>query len=236
MARGELVPDDVVVAIVVRPDRPARRQARLHPRRLSAHRAAGRGARPDAGQSKGLRLDAVIELKVDPGHPGPPDREPGRADASPRRAAAGRRQSGGAQAAAGGLSRPRPRRWSPITRARARCGRSTAWPRSTDVTAAIGRALADAAFRPVAHPQGCRCPARPPRLRRQKGPGQGQERVQKHAAKAASRPRLPGQDGQGRAGGLRQAPQAGRQSGPPAGPPKRRKKAGNPRAARRLTK
>ena len=44
MARGELVPDDVVVAIVVRPDRPARRPERLHPGRLSAHRAAGRGA------------------------------------------------------------------------------------------------------------------------------------------------------------------------------------------------
>ena len=48
MARGELVPDEVVVAIVAdRIDQPDAQQ-RLHPRRLSAHRAAGRGARPDA--------------------------------------------------------------------------------------------------------------------------------------------------------------------------------------------
>ena len=64
MARGELVPDDVVVGIVAdRIDQPDARQ-RLHPRRLPAHRAAGRGARPHA-QEKGLKLDGVIELKVD---------------------------------------------------------------------------------------------------------------------------------------------------------------------------
>ena len=64
MARGELVPDEVVVAIVAdRIDQPDAQQ-RLHPRRLSAHRAAGGGARRHAGR-EGLELDAVIELKVD---------------------------------------------------------------------------------------------------------------------------------------------------------------------------
>ena len=44
MARGELVPDEVVVGDHRRAHRTAGRQAGLHPRRLSAHRGAGRGA------------------------------------------------------------------------------------------------------------------------------------------------------------------------------------------------
>ena len=52
MARGELVPDDVVVGDRAdRIDQPDATQ-RLHPRRLSAHRAAGRGARPHAGKRR----------------------------------------------------------------------------------------------------------------------------------------------------------------------------------------
>ena len=38
----------------------------LHPRRLSAHRRAGRGARRLLAE-RGLKLDAVIEIKVDEG-------------------------------------------------------------------------------------------------------------------------------------------------------------------------
>ena len=48
MARGELVPDEVVVAIVSDRIARARRPQRLHPRRLSAHGPAGGGARQDA--------------------------------------------------------------------------------------------------------------------------------------------------------------------------------------------
>ena len=49
MARGELCPDDIVVAIVAdRIDQPDAHE-RLHPRRLPAHGAAGRGAGPHAG-------------------------------------------------------------------------------------------------------------------------------------------------------------------------------------------
>jgi adenylate kinase len=36
---------------------------------------------------KGLRLDGVVALEVDSGHPGPPDRLPGRGDEGARRAA-----------------------------------------------------------------------------------------------------------------------------------------------------
>ena len=45
MARGELVPDEVVVGIIE--ERIAQPDAKpgFHPRRLSAHRRAGRGAR-----------------------------------------------------------------------------------------------------------------------------------------------------------------------------------------------
>ena len=39
--------------------------ARLHPGRLSAHGAAGRGARRACWPGAGMRIDAVIELKVD---------------------------------------------------------------------------------------------------------------------------------------------------------------------------
>ena len=67
MERGELVPDEVVVGIVAdRIEQPDAKNG-LHARRLSAHGAAGRGARPACWPSKGLKLDGVIELKVDEG-------------------------------------------------------------------------------------------------------------------------------------------------------------------------
>ena len=51
MDRGELVSDEIVIAIVA--DRIGEPDAaeRLHPRRLSAHRRAGRGARRDAART-----------------------------------------------------------------------------------------------------------------------------------------------------------------------------------------
>ena len=66
MARGDLVPDDVVVGDHRRPARRAGRRAGLRARRLSAHGEAGRGAGP-AARREGAGLDGVIELKVDEG-------------------------------------------------------------------------------------------------------------------------------------------------------------------------
>ena len=66
MARGELVPDDLVVAIVSdRIDEPDARNGFILDG-FPAHGAAGACARPHA-REKGLKLDAVIELKVDEG-------------------------------------------------------------------------------------------------------------------------------------------------------------------------
>ena len=65
MDRGELVPDDIVVAIIADRIDAAGREERLHPRRLSAHgrRRPRRSTR--MLREKGLKLDGVIELKVD---------------------------------------------------------------------------------------------------------------------------------------------------------------------------
>ena len=65
MDAGKLVSDEIMIALIAEPHRPARRRQGLHPRRLPAHRAAGRGARRHAGRATGSRLDQVIELKVD---------------------------------------------------------------------------------------------------------------------------------------------------------------------------
>ena len=80
MDRGELVPDDIVIARgrgALR--RPAAARARLRARRLPAHAAAGRGAR--AGRSTDHPLDLVIDLDV-------PDRDRPR----PHRGPAGLRE------------------------------------------------------------------------------------------------------------------------------------------------
>ena len=45
MDRGDLCPDDIVVAIIADRIDAAGREERLHPRRLPAHGRAGRGAR-----------------------------------------------------------------------------------------------------------------------------------------------------------------------------------------------
>ena len=55
MKAGQLVPDDVVVGIVGERLEPQGLCPRLPVRRLSAHGAAGRGARPDAGRAQTCR-------------------------------------------------------------------------------------------------------------------------------------------------------------------------------------
>src|SRR6185437_2947185 len=128
MARGELVPDDIVVAIVSdRIDEPDAHKGFIldgFPRTVPQAHALDRMLR-----EKGLKLAAVIELKVDEGIL--LDRierrvaetkargEPLRADDDPQ--------------VLHHVSWPtatRPRRSPPTTSCRTCCARSTAWPRS----------------------------------------------------------------------------------------------------------
>ena len=104
MERGELVPDEVVVAIVSdRIDQPdAKRGFMLDgfPRTVPQAEALDRML-----AEKGLKLDGGDRAQGRRGHPAPADRKAGRRDAGPGRKGAGRRQSGGAEEAARGLSR-----------------------------------------------------------------------------------------------------------------------------------
>ena len=110
---------------------------RLHPRRLPAHGAAGRGARPHARRRRASSSTRVIELKVDEGilHQRIENRvaetkargEALRADDNPEALQAAARRLPGADRAADRLLQP----------ARACCARSTAWRRSTRSRAAI---------------------------------------------------------------------------------------------------
>ena len=52
MDRGDLVPDEVIIGVIAERARGRRGRRRLHPRRLPAHRAAGRGARREAGRAR----------------------------------------------------------------------------------------------------------------------------------------------------------------------------------------
>ena len=51
MDRGDLVPDEVIVGVIAERIDSAEAARRLHPRRLPAHDAAGRGARREARAS-----------------------------------------------------------------------------------------------------------------------------------------------------------------------------------------
>ena len=178
MARGELVPDDVVVAIVSdRIDEPDARKGFIldgFPRTVPQAHALDRMLR-----EKGLKLDAVIELKVDEGillnrierriAETKARGEPLRADDDPQVCTA--------------VSWPtaiRPRRSPPTTSCRTCCARSTAWLRSrkyrTPSTGCSKRDRANAR-RPEkprprrknpAKPQFPRPPASPRRARRRR--------------------------------------------------------------------
>ena len=159
MARGELVPDDVVVAIVSdRIDQPDAKRGFIldgFPRTVPQAEALDRML-----AKKGGRLDAVVELKVDPdilvrrienrveqmklrGEPLRPDDNP---EVLKQRLSAYQAQT------------------APLTAYYASKGalRSVDGMASIgDVTAAIGRALADAAFRPVSAKKGARNAGKP---------------------------------------------------------------------------
>ena len=96
MERGELVPDEVVVAIIAerigRPDAARGFVLDGFPRTVPQAQALDRLL-----AERGLKLDGVIELKVDEGMLLAPHREARRRDDRARREAARRRQSGGPQ-------------------------------------------------------------------------------------------------------------------------------------------
>ena len=225
MARGELVPDDVVVGIVSdRIDQPDARNGFIldgFPRTVPQAEALDRML-----GEKRLRLDAVIELKVDR-HPGPAHREPRRAGEAPRRAAARRRQSGSPQAAAGGLRGPDRAAGDLLQGQGARCGRSTAWrrsPRWRRRSAGRWPTPRSARSTPAQQSRSGR-PARP-RPAGKRRPGKAAECGPQEAGREGGKTAKAGEDGgrQGRAEPANRPPKQ-----PPAGRPKRRKKAGNPR-------
>jgi adenylate kinase len=147
MARGELVPDDVVVAIVAdRIDKPDARNGFIldgFPRTVPQAEALDRML-----AKKGMRLDAVVQIEVDPDilvrrienrvEQAKLRGEPLRADDSPeilkQRLAAYEAQTA-----------PLVKHYRQKGALRTVDGMASI----TDVAAAIGRALADAAFRPV---------------------------------------------------------------------------------------
>lgn len=231
MARGELVPDEVVVAIVS--DRIDQADARRgfildgFPRTVPQAEALDRML-----ADKGLRLDAVVELKVDPdilirrienrveqmklrGEPLRPDDNP---EVLKQRLATYQAQT------------------APLTAHYAAKGmlRSVDGMASiSDVSAAVGRALADAAFR---LPSGKPKADRGAKATGGKAKGQApapketaKETAKKTAKKTASKsaPKTPGK------GKRPKAARSARRSAPTAA--KRPKTRGKPRA-RRLTK
>ena len=64
MDRGELVPDELTLAIVMERLEPARHAERVHPGRLPTDCGAGAGARRAAGSEPARQIDRVIDLVV----------------------------------------------------------------------------------------------------------------------------------------------------------------------------
>ena len=147
MDRGELVPDDVVVAIVSdridQPDAKAASSSTAFPRTVPQAEALDRMLRKQGPPAR-RRCGAG----GGPGHPGPPNRDPGRGDEGARRGAAARRQPGSPEAAFDGLSGPDGPAGGLLPAQRA-LRTVDGMASISDVAAAIGRALADAAFRPA---------------------------------------------------------------------------------------
>ena len=214
MARGALVPDEVVVAIVS--DRIDQADAKHgfildgFPRTVPQAEALDRML-----DEKGLRLDGVVELEVDPdilvrriasrveemkarGEPLRPDDNP---EVLKQRLTAYRTQT------------------APLVdyyRGKGALRTVDGMASISDVAAAIGRALADAAFRPVPARQGCQAAAK---TGVQQG-CRGQETAGPRLSAGTSRPKRAKKRGQGGGG----AAQARRQGRPAPGRPKRAKK------------
>ena len=162
----------------LRPHRRARRAQGLHPRRLSAHGAAGRGARSHApGEGPQARRGDRAEGRRR--HPARSHRKANRRDEGARRAAAADDNPRGLAPPSRWPTATRPRRSSPTISCRACCGRSTAWLRSRKSRAPS---------------TGCskRDPnARRPQVRPRKSPGQREKDRQNRRSPrpSASRPR-----------------------------------------------
>ena len=248
LARGELVPDDVVVAIVSeRIDQPDARRGfildgfpRTVPQAEALERMLG---------ERGLRLDAVIELKVDPDIlvrrienrvaqmklRGEPLRSDDNAEVLKRRLAAYQART------------------APLVNYYRRQGalrRVDGMAPIEEVSAAIGRVLADAAFRPIAarksRPGGRKpAPGRAPLGRkpaRRKLAGRKPAGRKPAGRKAAGRKpagRKPAGSAKSRPRGKRANPASGRKSSAKGGrrrPARNRQKSGRTVRPRRLTK
>src|SRR4051812_16813498 len=246
MARGALVPDDVVVAIVAdRIDQPDAKRGFIldgFPRTVPQAEALDRML-----EDKGLRLDGVVALEVDPdilvrriasrveemrarGEPLRPDDNP---EVLKQRLAAYQAQTA-----------PLVHYYRGKGALRAVDGMASI----SDVAAAVGRALADTAFRPAQGRNAARGPNKPgkraPALKSASSEAAGAKKplrkvkTAKRAAKALPRRRSAAGPGKRAAGARKPAagarkPAAKAASGRRARRPQKRRKAGR---ARRLTK
>ena len=130
MDRGELVPDEVVVAIIAdRIDQPDAKSGFVldgFPRTVAQAEALDRLL-----AERSLKLDARDRAQGRRGHPAQANREAGGGNDRPRRKAAQPTTIRRCSRAAWPPTGRRPPRWSTITPPRACSGWWTAWPRST---------------------------------------------------------------------------------------------------------
>jgi adenylate kinase len=189
MARGELVPDDVVVAIVAeRIEKPDARNGFIldgFPRTVPQAEALDRML-----AKKSMRLDAVLELEVDPDilvrrienrvEQAKLRGEPLRADDSPEVL---KQRLSAYQAQTAPLVK--------YYREKGALRTVDGMASITDVSAAIGRALADAAFRPVAPRKASGRASGGPAARKSTSRGAKKAPAAVKAGKAASRGKAP---------------------------------------------